>query len=344
MDSCNIHLEVIEEISQLRQQSTVDDLVTIVLVLPDQKEIRKTVSKQTKSETLHLYVEATTEIVSAKLIYCGQVLGRQQQPLASFGITGSCRMNVEEAVLEVIDMLLMKTEVGQLFSRKIIWLCASITNKRPEVVADFFLKAADNIKAFPSKIRCDPGTENGLAAAIQLTHTSDKKCNCGHCGVMPSAKECVCCCEISKIVDVKNEHPDTACITDHPGFHPVCLDIHVLNVAYYQYRQQYGEHPDHGNEGVTYIHLKSPAGKTGSSAWKTFTMSFAEYCDLVRMVNVEELTELCEQFQKQNRVQMKEEEAALRLLEEKSREPPRKRVRKVPARAFPIEDSSSHTD
>ncbi|CAG2239552.1 unnamed protein product [Mytilus edulis] len=98
-----IHLEVIEEISQLRQQSTVDDLVTIVLVLPDQKEIRKTVSKQTKSETLHLYVEATTEIVSAKLIYCGQVLGRQQQPLASFGITGSCRMNVEEAVLEESD-------------------------------------------------------------------------------------------------------------------------------------------------------------------------------------------------------------------------------------------------
>ncbi|VDI15980.1 Hypothetical predicted protein [Mytilus galloprovincialis] len=98
-----IHLEVIEEISQLRQQSTVDDLVTIVLVLPDQKEIRKTVSKQTKSETLHLYVEATTEMVSAKLIYCGQVLGRQQQPLASFGITGSCRMNVEEAVLEESD-------------------------------------------------------------------------------------------------------------------------------------------------------------------------------------------------------------------------------------------------
>ncbi|XP_063447183.1 uncharacterized protein LOC134726698 [Mytilus trossulus] len=47
------------------------------------------------------------------------------------------------------------------------------------------------------------------------------------------------------------EHPDTACITDHPGFHPVCLDIHVLKVAYYQYRQQYGEHPDHGNETLS---------------------------------------------------------------------------------------------
>ncbi|XP_052075402.1 uncharacterized protein LOC127712835, partial [Mytilus californianus] len=41
-------------------------------------------------------------------------------------------------------------------------------------------------------------------------------------------------------------------ITDHPGFHPVCLDIHVLKVAYYQYRQQYGEHPDHGNERNRY--------------------------------------------------------------------------------------------
>lgn len=34
------------------------------------------------------------------------------------------------------------------FSRKIIWLQASITNKRPEVVADFFLKAVDNIKGW----------------------------------------------------------------------------------------------------------------------------------------------------------------------------------------------------
>ncbi|CAC5412781.1 unnamed protein product [Mytilus coruscus] len=63
--------------------------------------------------------------------------------------------------------------------------------------------------------------------------TDNSLCSCGHCAV---------------IVDVKNEHPNTAYITDHPGFHPVCLDIHVLKVAYYLYRQQYGEHPDHKNE------------------------------------------------------------------------------------------------
>ena len=30
------------------------------------------------------------------------------------------------------------------------------------------------------------------------------------------------------------------CITAHPGFHTVCLDRWVLQTAYYQYRQQYG--------------------------------------------------------------------------------------------------------
>ncbi|XP_076090326.1 uncharacterized protein LOC143062546 [Mytilus galloprovincialis] len=73
---------------------------------------------------------------------------------------------------------------------------------------------------------------------------------------MPSARECVCCCEVSKIDDVKNEHTDTACITDNPGFHPLCLDTHVLKVAYYQYRQQYGEHPYHGNERNRYTEYR----------------------------------------------------------------------------------------
>ncbi|XP_053378660.1 uncharacterized protein LOC128548224, partial [Mercenaria mercenaria] len=36
---------------------------------------------------------------------------------------------------------------------------------------------------------------------------------------------------------------DVGCITEHPGFRPVCLDEFVLETAYYQYRQQYGE-PD----------------------------------------------------------------------------------------------------
>jgi len=69
---------------------------------------------------------------------------------------------------------------------------------------------------------------------------------------MPTARECVCFLEISKVVDVKNETDNIQCITDHPGFHPVCLDEYVLRVAYYQYRQQYGNRPEQENEYVDY--------------------------------------------------------------------------------------------
>jgi len=67
---------------------------------------------------------------------------------------------------------------------------------------------------------------------------------------MPTARECVCCLKISKVVDVKNETDNIQYITDHPGFHPVCLDEYVLRVAYYQYRQQYGNRPEQENEYV----------------------------------------------------------------------------------------------
>lgn len=65
---------------------------------------------------------------------------------------------------------------------------------------------------------------------------------------MPTPRECVCCNEIQKVCDVRDEYPDKKCITDHPGFQTVCLNEHVLQVAYYQYRQQYGERPEQGNE------------------------------------------------------------------------------------------------
>lgn len=65
---------------------------------------------------------------------------------------------------------------------------------------------------------------------------------------MPSARECVCCHELEKVNIVRTESLDANCIVDHPGFQPVCLDVNVLQVAYYQYRQQYGERPEQNNE------------------------------------------------------------------------------------------------
>lgn len=73
------------------------------------------------------------------------------------------------------------------------------------------------------------------------------RCSCGNCEVMPTARECICCNEVQRVLDVKNEE-DISCITQHPGFSPVCLDVHVLGVAYFQYRQEYGERPEQANE------------------------------------------------------------------------------------------------
>jgi len=38
------------------------------------------------------------------------------------------------------------------------------------------------------------------------------------------------------------EQAGSSCITTHPGFQSVCLDTFVLQTAYLQYRQQYGNH------------------------------------------------------------------------------------------------------
>ncbi len=44
---------------------------------------------------------------------------------------------------------------------------------------------------------------------------------------MPTGVECVCCKEISKIVD-KTTSEGVGCIVLHPGFQNVCLDPWVL--------------------------------------------------------------------------------------------------------------------
>ena len=67
---------------------------------------------------------------------------------------------------------------------------------------------------------------------------------------MPTARECVCCQEmpqiILKLADLSTE--DLNCITEHPGFATVCLDVWVLQAAYFQYRQHYGTYAAPINE------------------------------------------------------------------------------------------------
>ena len=53
--------------------------------------------------------------------------------------------------------------------------------------------------------------------------------------------ECISCKEISGVISKTNEEDSQmACITEYSGFAFVCLDVWVIQIAYYQYRQHSG--------------------------------------------------------------------------------------------------------
>lgn len=54
---------------------------------------------------------------------------------------------------------------------------------------------------------------------------------------MPTAVECICCREVDEVV---NKAEEAQCITQHDGFEAVCLNVWVLQTAYFSYRQRYG--------------------------------------------------------------------------------------------------------
>lgn len=72
------------------------------------------------------------------------------------------------------------------------------------------------------------------------------RCKCGSCQRLNRVVECICCAEIDCVVAKNNDAVEAEglaeppiCITQHPGFHTVCLNRWVLQTAWYQYKQQY---------------------------------------------------------------------------------------------------------
>lgn len=76
---------------------------------------------------------------------------------------------------------------------------------------------------------------------------------------MPTAAESVCCSEIGqvwqKVEDQRPAETQLNCITEHPGFQSTCLDVWVLETAYYAFKQQYGADNHTGHEYVYYCVL-----------------------------------------------------------------------------------------
>ena len=70
---------------------------------------------------------------------------------------------------------------------------------------------------------------------------------------MQSAVECLCCQETEAILKKCNEQdPPITCILEHKSFEAACLNTDVLDIAYYQYRQQYHGKDDHGKRTDEY--------------------------------------------------------------------------------------------
>ena len=71
------------------------------------------------------------------------------------------------------------------------------------------------------------------------------RCHCRQCHLVEpiTEEECLHCREINQVV-AKLHLPlageQLQCITQHPGFKPVILDVNVLETAYLRYWQQYG--------------------------------------------------------------------------------------------------------
>ena len=73
---------------------------------------------------------------------------------------------------------------------------------------------------------------------------------------METSAECICCNEIPNVLTKKQENNSSIkCITEHPGFEAVCLNVWVLQVAYFQYRQEHGagSSPPSLHEYVVYL-------------------------------------------------------------------------------------------
>ena len=92
---------------------------------------------------------------------------------------------------------------------------------------------------------------------------SQNRCTCGNCQVVGRVEACICCQKIeavqNKLIEAVTsgeckEQPQ--CITQHPGFHAVCILFNrwVLQVAWYQYKQQFKATYD-GREDKLFWHI-----------------------------------------------------------------------------------------
>ncbi|XP_064639803.1 uncharacterized protein LOC135501815 [Lineus longissimus] len=80
--------------------------------------------------------------------------------------------------------------------------------------------------------------DDGAGAALVDHTVVENWCTCGSCQVLPTRGECVCCRQVAEFGE---KMEGLECFTRHEDFANACLNRTVLEIAWLQYRQQYGK-------------------------------------------------------------------------------------------------------
>lgn len=113
----------------------------------------------------------------------------------------------------------------------------------PKAMAEGNVSSPDNAVIQPYMYEPDASdSSDGEASEAEERRDNTDWCQCGNCEPMPTNTERVCCREVDAIESKMQESQnDIECITDHEGFQSVYLDVWVLQTAYHNYRQKYGD-------------------------------------------------------------------------------------------------------
>jgi len=125
-----------------------------------------------------------------------------------------------------------------------------------EAYADDPLADEEWLKLYEKERKEEEALEKTLQKRLNGTENVRDWCQCGNCDLqfLQNISECYCCFELEGCVEaltsdlVLQDLPEGAkltCITQHPGFNPVCLQKWSLRLASHKYRtkgkKKYGQ-------------------------------------------------------------------------------------------------------
>ena len=87
-------------------------------------------------------------------------------------------------------------------------------------------KDCSGSKVSSSSSSSSSSSDGGMPVDDELDRTASTDwCSCTRCSRMPTVDECKCCREMG---DIYHRMVDLECITKHPKFATICLDVDVL--------------------------------------------------------------------------------------------------------------------